>query len=307
MGKEKGGLGVNEYLTTKELADLLRLKERKIYDMAAAGEVPCTRATGKLLFPRAAIEAWLEQHTDRTGVGLGAALRRPDVVLGSHDPLLEWALRESRSGLATYFDSSRDGLNRFADGEGIATGLHIVCDAPEAEGSDVWNVPLVRDLAGTQSVALIEWAWRRRGLILPVGNPLRIKRLADLAGRSVVPRQPAAGTQVLFEAQLAAEGITPDAIEFAVPALSETDAALAVLEGRADAAFGLEALAAQYRLDFVPVVSERFDLLVDRRSYFDPPLQKLFAFTARLDFAAKAASLAGYDISGLGTVHFNGR
>jgi excisionase family DNA binding protein len=48
-----------EYLTTRELADLLRIKERKVYDMAAAGEVPCSRAMGKLLFPRAEVEAWL--------------------------------------------------------------------------------------------------------------------------------------------------------------------------------------------------------------------------------------------------------
>ena len=46
---------MEQYLTTKELAELLRLKERKVYDLAAAGEVPCTRATGKLLFPRDAV------------------------------------------------------------------------------------------------------------------------------------------------------------------------------------------------------------------------------------------------------------
>ena len=40
----------HEYLTVRELAALLRLKERKIYDLAASGKVPCSRATGKLLF-----------------------------------------------------------------------------------------------------------------------------------------------------------------------------------------------------------------------------------------------------------------
>ena len=48
-----------EYLTTREVAELLRVKERKVYEMAAAEEIPCRRVTGKLLFPRAELEAWL--------------------------------------------------------------------------------------------------------------------------------------------------------------------------------------------------------------------------------------------------------
>ena len=46
-----------DYLTTRELADLLRIGERKVYDLAASGEVPCLRVVGKLLFPRAEISA----------------------------------------------------------------------------------------------------------------------------------------------------------------------------------------------------------------------------------------------------------
>ena len=48
-----------DFLTTREVAALLRVKERKVYDLAAAGQIPCRRITGKLLFPRAEIEAWL--------------------------------------------------------------------------------------------------------------------------------------------------------------------------------------------------------------------------------------------------------
>ena len=126
-----------EYLTTKELAELLRIKERKVYELAASGEVPCSRATGKLLFPRHAIDAWVAHKS--SGLASDVPLHRPNVFLGSHDPLLEWALRESRSGLATYFDGSLDGLKRFADSEGIAAGMHVY--TPETAD---WNSPLIR-------------------------------------------------------------------------------------------------------------------------------------------------------------------
>ena len=99
-----------EYLTTKELADLLRIKERKVYDLAASGDVPCSKAMGKLLFPRKDVEAWLAGSS--TGPSAQKLPDRPSVFLGSHDPLLDWALRESRSGIATFFDGSVDGLSR---------------------------------------------------------------------------------------------------------------------------------------------------------------------------------------------------
>ena len=71
------------YLTTRELADLLRIKERKVYDMAAAGEVPCSRAMGKLLFPRAEVEAWLAASASGPRVTAPArAAVRPDPVSG---------------------------------------------------------------------------------------------------------------------------------------------------------------------------------------------------------------------------------
>ena len=56
-----------DYLTTREVADLIRLKERKVYDLVATGAIPCVRVTGKLLFPRSLIEAWLARHAEYGG------------------------------------------------------------------------------------------------------------------------------------------------------------------------------------------------------------------------------------------------
>ncbi|MGH6944331.1 MAG: substrate-binding domain-containing protein, partial [Geminicoccaceae bacterium] len=66
------------------------------------------------------------------------------------------------------------------------------------------------------------------------------------------------------------------------------------------------AMARQFRLDFVPLVRERYDLLVRRRAWFEPPLQRLAAFCRGARFAAKARDLGGYDVAGFGRVHYNG-
>ncbi len=288
-----------EYLTTRELAELLRIKERKVYDLAASGEVPCTRATGKLLFPRRQVEAWLGAQ----GNGLSAVHTAPppDVMLGSHDPLLDWALKASGCGLASFFDGSMDGLKRFAAGDGMAAAIHL--SDPD---SDEWNIPTVsRQFAG-QPVVLVEFCWRERGLIFNPDADDKVAGIDDLRGRRVVPRQADAGSQILLLQLLDAAGIHADEIHFTDTAHTETDSATAVLNGDADVALGLMSLARQYRLGFVPLLRERFDLLVDRRAWFEPAFQAFARFCTTRTFRLRAEGLGGYDVSAFGQVRFNG-
>jgi molybdate-binding protein len=224
------------------------------------------------------------------------------VLAGSHDPLLEWALRQSGSELATFFDGSLDGLGRLGAGRAIAAGLHIF--EPEAED---WNrAHIERSLPGSPFV-LIEWAWRVQGLVMPQGNPKAIGGLRDLAGLTLIPRQEQAGSQILLDHLLRRDGIEPNRLHWvAPPARNEVEVALAVAEGKADAGLAVEAVARQLRHGFVPLFRERYDLAIWRREYFEPPLQKLFAFCRTDAFRTRAAELGGYDVAGLGRVHYNG-
>ncbi len=289
---------MNEYLTTRELAELLRIKERKVYDLAASGAVPCSRATGKLLFPRKGIDEWLARNASSPA----PAAARPQVIVGSHDPLLEWALRASRCGLASYFDSSLDGLSRFAKGEGIATGLHLYDAA-----ADDWNSAAVETRFAQAPVVLVEWAKRARGIILAQGAAADCAGLDDLRGRKVVPRQAEAGSQVLLEALLQQRGVDATALDWTQAARSEVDAVIEVVEGRADATFGLATLASQYRLDFVAVIDERYDILLQRQAWFEPTWQSLVEFCRLPEFRQYASELAGYDIDDQFCVHYNSR
>ena len=86
-----------DLLTTDEAATYLRLSERKLYELVANGAVPCTKVTGKWLFPKAALDRWLAAGLLTPALAHAPA---PPIMGGSHDPLLEWAQRESGSGLA---------------------------------------------------------------------------------------------------------------------------------------------------------------------------------------------------------------
>jgi len=285
------------FLTTREVAELLRVKERKVYDLAASGGIPCRRVTGKLLFPRAEVEAWLAGGA----VAPPARSAPANIAAGSHDPLLDWAVRESGSGLATFFDGSLDGLKRLQAGEAALAGLHVY---EPARGD--WNLDHVRQALGAAPVVLVEWAKRQQGLLLARSLDGKVTSVADLAGRRVARRQASAGAGILLDHLLAEAGLGTGQVLFAGEfARTETEAAASVASGHAEAAPGLEAVARQFGLAFLPTVVERFDLVVDRHAWFEPPFQRLLAFCASPAFAAKAAELGGYDLSGHGRVVWN--
>lgn len=312
------GVVMPQYLTTRELAELLRIKERKVYDLAASGTLPCSRATGKLLFPSDAISAWIRENSTET-----SAASRPVVFLGSHDPLLDWALRESGCGIPTLFESSGEGLQRFANKQGLATGLHVftgeakstlnmsALDHPETalpESDPVsWNLAVVSKEFSACDAVLVEWAKRCRGFVLGENiSSIELKAVSDLRGLRLVPRQEEAGSQRLLVQWLKELGLSLADFDLTAVALTESDAALQVLEGKADFAFGLETLARSYGLGFHPVVTEHFDVLVDRKTWFDPPLQSLVEFCRSPALGLQATQMGGYDISGLFKVRFNG-
>lgn len=290
-------------MTTHEVADYLRLKERKIYELVKDGKIPCTRVTGKWLFPRHLIDLWLADGTD--GGGLGAnRVHRPAVVAGSHDPLLDWALREANTDFALMARGSLDGLDRFMAGDCRIAGLHIPAEGAGAET----NVALVSETCRGQDVVLIEWAKRQQGLLVAPGNPKRLSSLAALqATRSrVIARRPEAGSHLLFVKLLAEVGLTlADLTILENRASGETDLAQAIQTGQADAAFGIEAAAIPAGLGFVPVYQERFDLLMERRDYFETDCQSLLHLARTPMFGERARALGGYDVRETGTVRYN--
>jgi putative molybdopterin biosynthesis protein len=292
-----------ELMTTKEVAAYLRIKERKVYELVSARRIPCSRVAGKWLFPKVLIDLWVVQHSEGSS-SRNAALDRPPILGGSHDPLLEWCVRESGCELATMFNGSLDGLQRFANATVLCCGLHVL-DADTTE----YNWPIARRTLVGLDIVLIEWAWRQQGLIVAAGNPHNIRALADLQNGAVrlVGRQEGAGSRLLFEHLLRQQHLDPVSLDFiAPPVRSETELALAIRDGKAEAGFGIAAVARQCRVDFVPLHRERYDLVIRRWEYFEPPFQRLLAFTRTSRFVEKAAEFGGYDIRGVGHVTYNG-
>jgi excisionase family DNA binding protein len=292
-----------DLLTTDEAASYLRLSERKLYELVANGAVPCSKVTGRWLFPKAALDRWVS-----AGLIGAASLAQPapPIVGGSHDPLLERALRESGSGLASLPEGSEAGLRRLARGEVALAAIHL----HRIEGDDeAANAEAVAHAPGLHDAVVIAFARRDQGLLVAPGNPLGLRDIATIAAkRARMAMRPAgAGAQLLLVALLARAGFAQDALAAAKPPCpTGPDVAQAVRAGRADCGIATRSVARAAGLDFVPLTWERFDLVLRQRDYFMAPAQALFSFLRAPAFAERAAELAGYDVTGAGQVrHVN--
>ena len=289
-----------QLLTTTEAADYLRLKERKLYELVAEGAIPCTKVTGRWLFPKTELDQWLASSLVRPD---GIAVTDPPPIFGgSHDPLLEWALHESGSGLATLPEGSEAGLRRLAVGGVVAAAIHL--HALEADSPDT-NVEALRARSDLRDAVLIGFARREQGLLLAPGNPRKLRTVDDVARATarIAVRPRGAGAQLLLLALLHRAGLTLEKLVVAgPPAPTGPDVAQAIRAGRADCGIATRAVAGAFGLDFVPLLWERFDLAMRSRDYFRPPLQRLLGFLGTPEFAARARELGGYDVAGAGSI-----
>jgi len=291
---------MRELLTTDEAANYLRLSERKLYELVADRAVPCSKVTGRWLFSRAALDRWVSAGLITT-TGL-AQVPAPPIVGGSHDPLLEWALRESSSGLASLPEGSEEGLRRLTRGEVMIAAIHL----HRLDGDDeTANPEAVADAAGLHDAVVIAFARREQGIVVASGNPLGLSDMASVAtSRARMAQRPAgAGAQLLLLALLARAGIALDDLKLAKPAFpTGPDIAQAIRAGRVDCGIATRSVAKSAGLDFLPLAWERFDLVMRQRDYFMKGPQAVFGFMREAGFPERASELGGYDVSDAGMV-----
>lgn len=287
--------------TTAEAAEYLRLKERKLYELVADGAIPCTKVTGKWLFAKAELDFWLASSMVRP-----KNLRPPEpmpIIGGSHDPLLEWALREGGSGLANLAEGSEAGLARFEEGSIVAAALHL--HALDGEGDP--NVAALQKRASFHDAVLIGFAKREQGFLVAAGNPLGLATIADVVKRKahMAVRPKGAGAQLLLLSLLHRAGLKYNQL---MPAMlvcpTGSDIAQSIRAGRTDCGIATRSVANAAGLAFVSIAWERFDIVTRHRDYFRAPMQAFLGILPTLVFAARAQELGGYELSQSGKVRY---
>ena len=227
------------------------------------------------------------------------------VAIGSHDmtlDLLASHVRRSRPHmtLASSNVGSMGGLMALSRGEAHIAGSHLL---DEATGE--YNLPFIRRFLNGRKVIVVNLVQRIQGLILPKSNPKRIEALADLERNDVVflNRQRGSGTRLLLDYKLRELDIDPDGIRgYDREEYTHLAIAAAVAGGRADAGLGILTAANAMGLDFVPLLSEQYDLVIPSEHYESAQVQFVLDIIRGDPFRIEVDALGGYDTRTMGKV-----
>lgn len=237
-----------------------------------------------------------------------AEIDRTIFVIGSHDltlDLLAQTLADPGMGdqtrrLVSANVGSLGGLVALRRAEAHLAGSHLLDPA-----TGEYNLSYVSQYLPDTPTCIMAWVGRLQGLLVQHGNPKRLKSLVDLAGPNIrfVNRQRGAGTRVLLDYHLQAAGINPQSIEgYGEEEFTHLAVAAAVSSGRADCGLGIMAAARALDLDFIPLYTERYDLVIPCQFFTDDLLKPLLDLVHSISFRRVVQSLDGYDISQMGQI-----
>ena len=227
------------------------------------------------------------------------------VAIGSHDVSLDLlASHLSRStpprSLSSSNVGSLGGLLALSRKEAHFAGCHLL-----DEETGEYNVAFVKRYLKGHSTVLVNLAHRVQGLIVPPGNPKNVSRLEDLARPDVsfINRQRGSGTRVLLDYKLRELDLAQERITgYQREEYTHLAVAAAVAGGSADAGLGVLASARALGMDFVPLLTERFDLAIPAQFYESGLLRPLLDLLGSTQFKDDMENLGGYDTSQTGHV-----
>ncbi|MBI9044722.1 MAG: helix-turn-helix domain-containing protein [Anaerolineaceae bacterium] len=219
--------------------------------------------------------------------------KKPALVFsGSHDLAIEEVSRKLSDFLdiILYPVGSLDGLINLRQGLCHISGVHLLDESGE------YNTPYIKHFFPDRAIVMVTLAHRTQGLMFAKGNPKHIKGPGDLTKPDVrfINRNPGSGTRLWVDRELKKYQIQSDQIiGYQSIAHTHTACAQAIVSNSADTAFGLQAAARQFDLEFIPLFEEKYDLIIpgEHMNIFSPLLNHIQTAA----FRKNLSSFTGYN------------
>ncbi|MGD9181057.1 MAG: molybdopterin biosynthesis protein [Desulfobacterales bacterium] len=233
------------------------------------------------------------------------AIRRTIVIVGSHDNSLDVLADQLKAAhseltLSSSHVGSMGGLMAIKRGVCHLAGTHLL---DTEDGS--YNLSYLKKYLPDTAIKLLHLVQRDQGLILKQGNPKGIKGIEDLARHDVsfINRQVGSGTRILLDYKLKQMGIdAADINGYQNEEFTHMAVAVSVLSGAEDAGLGIYAAARALGLDFIPVVTEQYDLAIPHEYFDTQPLQILLEIINSRIFKQRVEALGGYNSQNTGEI-----
>ena len=295
-------------MTTREVAGFLGVNEKMVYSLIAEKGLPASKVTGKWLFPVHLVEQWIENNSINFPE-MPNLLPPYDgilIIAGSNDPLLDKTIslfNVSQSDQIAVFGN----LGSLGGIQALKRELcHIASSHLVQDDGDEYNFEFA-DRELDRMPVVVNFCRREQGIVLPRGNPMKIKRISDFGrpGFRIVNRPLGTGTRLLFDRELKKAGIRGEKlVGYDMELSRHMDVGLEILAGRADAGPAIRPVAALLGLDFMPLRWERYDLLVTKVHFFGKGIQAFLSLLQGAEFQQLAAGIDGYDVTMSGKMVF---
>lgn len=249
---------------------------------------------------RRTLEAGVEKLSVPVELARHVAARAALRVAASHDLLLAEFSAAGHAALDLSWRGSGESLAAYAQGEADLAGFHVLTGPGTGETAAPY-----RAMLDPRRDRLLRFALREQGLLLPHGNPKKIRSLAGVADRGLrfINRQRGSGTRLLVDRLLTQGGIAPERLRgYGDEEFTHVAVAAMIAAGRADAGVGVRAAATRFGLAFVPLNAERYWLAVRLRLLGTPRVERLTEALAGTALPRLARKLTGYDTRGAGEI-----
>ncbi|MGA7966330.1 MAG: helix-turn-helix transcriptional regulator, partial [Gammaproteobacteria bacterium] len=250
-------MALKVFLTTKEVSQFLKINEKMVYTLVAEKDLPGTKATGKWLFPKHLVEQWLENRTLNYPKREESLPPHHDllIICGSNDVLLDKAMslfnRSFEDPVVVFGNlGSLGGIRALRKGNCHIASSHLL----QGNGEE-YNFGFAENEM-EQMPGIVNFCKREQGLLVPKGNPGKIRNVADLArpGLRMINRALGTGTRLLFDSEIHKAALEGSQIKGYDREVSRhLDVGLEVLAGRADVGPGIRAIAGLLDLYFLPL------------------------------------------------------
>jgi putative molybdopterin biosynthesis protein len=234
-----------------------------------------------------------------------ASIRKTIVIVGSHDNSLDvladqLKAEHSELSLSSSHVGSMGGLMAIKRGVCHLAGTHLL---DTEDGS--YNISYLKKYLPDKAVKLIHLVQRDQGLIVKPGNPKQIRGIEDLGRKDIrfINRQAGSGTRILLDYKLNQLGVKADTINgYQNEEFTHMAVAVSVLSGSEDTGLGIYAAAKALDLDFIPVVTEQYDLVIPQEFFETETVRILLEIIKSPAFKQRVESLGGYGIEKTGKI-----
>ncbi len=293
-------------MNTKEVAEYLGINEKQVYALIKAGNIPCTRVTGKWIFPKHLIDEWINtsaRHNPERKSSTGPANRI--LAAGSNDPVLDLLISQNNSENFSIFScniGSTQGLQFLKDSKSDIAWCHLF--DPE---SKTYNIPYIAAHLAEKKIAVVHLFYREIGILVSSDAVKKIKKLEDIAtGVRFINRQAGSGIRIFLDHNLKKAGIDPGSIEgYQNEVNTHFEIGLSILSGKADAGISTVAISKLMDLPFIPLARESFDMVIGKETFFEKGIQLFIESLQSKKFRKTVEPLGDYSFADSGKILYS--